>query len=398
MSYIGKSKLTQPVINYTHPNHTGHVTSSGDGATTIASNVITNAMITDDTIGEAKLNISNSGSNGQYLEYSNGGLQWSTVQAGSVINLYDENLTGGPYNTYTAPQVGSSQPRSVAIGHDSTVQTGNGYSFAIGDQCGIHGGEGHFAVGKSGNGNGNWGTGISNQSKSSLYGARSNGNMHFSFGAYGHTDKAWGVAMGYQARSDHQAAYVFGNQINSFQNYSISLGNTSAVVKIAETYKLPTGTGSNGQQITSDGAGNSTWASASSDIRVKKNIGTTTIGLDFIEKLDPISFEYKTYKEIDSNDDELKHLKPDYRCEADDDLPTGLRNRKGKRVGLAAQDVEQALADLNIDNFQGYSKDKWGVRELHEDAFIYPLINAVKELSARVKELENDICECKRKD
>ena len=71
MSYIGKSKLTQPVINYTHPNHSGHVTSSGDGATTIANNVITNAMITDDTIAEAKLDISNTGSNGQYLEYQN---------------------------------------------------------------------------------------------------------------------------------------------------------------------------------------------------------------------------------------------------------------------------------------------------------------------------------------
>ena len=395
MSYIGKSKLIQPVINYTHPNHTGDVTSSGDGATTISNNAVTGAKISDDTITEAKLNISNSGSNGQYLEYSNGGLQWSTVQAGSVINLYDENLTGGPYNTYTAPQVGSSQPRSVAIGHDSTVTTGNGYSFAIGDQCGIHGGEGHFAVGKSGNANGNWGTGISNQSKSSLYGARSNGNMHFSFGAYGHTDKAWGVAMGYQARSDHQAGYVFGNQINSFQNYSISLGNTSAVVKIAETYTLPTGTGSNGQQITSDGSGGSSWGSASSDSRVKKNINTTTIGLDFIEKLEPICFEFKTYKELDKNDEELKHLKPDTRCETENDLPDGLKTKKGRRTGLIAQDVEKALDDLNIKDFQGYSKDKWGVRELHEDAFVFPLINAVKELSARVKELENQICDCK---
>tara|TARA_B100001029_G_scaffold52328_1_gene41948 strand:- start:12177 stop:13364 length:1188 start_codon:yes stop_codon:yes gene_type:complete len=391
MSYIGKSKLTQPVINYTHPNHSGHVTSSGDGATTIANNVITNAMITDDTIAEAKLDISNTGSNGQYLEYQNGGLQWSTVQSGSVINLYDENLTGGPYNTYTAPQVGSSQPRSVAIGHDSTVQTGNGYSFAIGDQCGIHGGEGHFAVGKSGNAAGNWGTGISNQSKSSLYGARSNGNMHFSFGAYGHTDKAWGVAMGYQARSDHQAAYVFGNQINSFQNYSVSLGNTSAVVKVAETYTLPTGTGSNGQQITSDGSGGSSWGSASSDLRVKKNFGTTTIGLEFIEKLEPLTFEYKSYKEIDNNDQELAHYKPDLRCETEDDLPNSLKTRKGVRTGLIAQDVEKALEELGIDNFQGFSKDKWGVREIHEDAFVFPLINAIKELSAKVRELEDQI-------
>jgi hypothetical protein len=391
MSYIGKSKLTQPVINYTHPNHSGDVTSSGDGATTIANLAVTGAKIADDTITEAKINIANTGTNGQYLEYQNSGLQWSTVQSGSVINLYDENLTGGNYSTYTAPSVGSSQPRSVAIGHDSTVTSGNGYSFAIGDQCGIHAGEGSFAFGKSGNASGNWGTGVGNQNKSSLYGAKSSGNQHWSWGSYGHSNASYAVGFGYQAKADHMASYVFGRQIQSFQADSISLGNSSAVIKIAETYTLPTGTGSNGQQITSDGSGSSSWGSASSDIRVKKNINTTPIGLDFIEKLEPVCFEFKTYKEIDKNDKELSHLKPDTRCETENDLPNCLITKKGRRTGLIAQDVEKALDDLKITDFQGYSKDKWGVRELHEDAFVFPLINAVKELSARVKDLEDQL-------
>ena len=58
--------------NYSHPNHSGEVTSSGDGATTIADNVV----------DEANLKISNAGSNGQFLQKQSGntgGLTWATV-------------------------------------------------------------------------------------------------------------------------------------------------------------------------------------------------------------------------------------------------------------------------------------------------------------------------------
>ena len=58
--------------NYSHPNHSGEVTSSGDGATTIASNVV----------DEDNLKISNSGSDGQVLTKQSGntgGLTWATL-------------------------------------------------------------------------------------------------------------------------------------------------------------------------------------------------------------------------------------------------------------------------------------------------------------------------------
>lgn len=58
--------------NYSHPNHSGEVTSSGDGATTIADNVV----------DEANLKISNAGSDGQFLSKQSGntgGLTWATV-------------------------------------------------------------------------------------------------------------------------------------------------------------------------------------------------------------------------------------------------------------------------------------------------------------------------------
>ena len=60
--------------NYTHPNHSGEVTSTADGATVIA----------DDTVDEANLKISNAGSNGQYLQKQSGntgGLTWASVSS-----------------------------------------------------------------------------------------------------------------------------------------------------------------------------------------------------------------------------------------------------------------------------------------------------------------------------
>ena len=63
--------------NYTHPNHSGEVTSSADGAQTIASNVV----------DEDNLKISNSGSNGQFLQKQSGntgGLTWAAVPTTST--------------------------------------------------------------------------------------------------------------------------------------------------------------------------------------------------------------------------------------------------------------------------------------------------------------------------
>ena len=57
---------------YTHPNHTGEVTSTADGATVIA----------DDVVDEANLKISNAGSDGNFLSKQSGdtgGLTWAAI-------------------------------------------------------------------------------------------------------------------------------------------------------------------------------------------------------------------------------------------------------------------------------------------------------------------------------
>ena len=74
--------------NYSHPNHSGEVTSSGDGATIIADNVV----------DEANLKVSNSPTNGYFLQAQSGntgGLTWAQVAQPDLTNLSASNLTSG---------------------------------------------------------------------------------------------------------------------------------------------------------------------------------------------------------------------------------------------------------------------------------------------------------------
>ena len=72
--------------NYSHPNHSGEVTSSGDGATTIA----------DDVVDEANLKVSNSPTNGYFLQAQSGntgGLTWAQVAEPDLTALSASKLT-----------------------------------------------------------------------------------------------------------------------------------------------------------------------------------------------------------------------------------------------------------------------------------------------------------------
>jgi len=77
--------------NYVHPNHTGEVTSTADGATVIADNVV----------DEANLKVSNAPTNGYALTAQSGaagGLTWAAVSGGS----YSDSDVDTHLNTSTA--------------------------------------------------------------------------------------------------------------------------------------------------------------------------------------------------------------------------------------------------------------------------------------------------------
>ena len=87
--------LTWAAANqYTPPNHSGEVTSSADGATTIASNIV----------DEDNLKISNAGTNGQYLQKQSGntgGLTWADVTIPPAGNTFTAVANGAIANNKT---------------------------------------------------------------------------------------------------------------------------------------------------------------------------------------------------------------------------------------------------------------------------------------------------------
>ena len=111
--------------NYSHPNHSGEVTSTGDGATVIADNVV----------DEANLKVSNSPTNGYFLSAQSGntgGLTWAAVPPGyadSDVGAYIAgNRTYGNITTtgYIAgPATMTIDPAAVGDNTGTLVIAGN---------------------------------------------------------------------------------------------------------------------------------------------------------------------------------------------------------------------------------------------------------------------------------
>lgn len=101
-------------------------------------------------------------------------------------------------------------------------------------------------------------------------------------------------------------------------------------------------------------------ATVISDERTKENILTSDLGLNFINKLNPVK-----YNKIDGN---------------------------RTHYGLIAQEVKSVLDEAGIEDFGGWVisdvNDPEGQQALRYEEFISPLIKAVQELTARVKILE----------
>jgi hypothetical protein len=119
-----------------------------------------------------------------------------------------------------------------------------------------------------------------------------------------------------------------------------------------------------------------------SDLHKKTNIKNTDIGLSFINELQPVTFNWRPNNEFP------KHYK-DY-SETENHMETDIN-----LYGMIAQDVEKALKKVGHKNFGGWSEDTDGSQRLAQSMFIYPLINAVKELSEKCDSLQKEINELK---
>lgn len=122
---------------------------------------------------------------------------------------------------------------------------------------------------------------------------------------------------------------------------------------------------------------NATWA-FSSDERLKNVIGKDTLGLSFINDLEPVTYRWKPSNEIP------KELTAHY-------TEVNVQDTNIVMHGLIAQNVKAALDKAGVDTFTGWAEDEDGTQRLGMADLITPMINAIKELTARLEALEGTL-------
>jgi hypothetical protein len=126
-----------------------------------------------------------------------------------------------------------------------------------------------------------------------------------------------------------------------------------------------------------------------SDIRIKKNIKDFSLGLDFINKLRTVSFNFRAPSEWD---EDLKIKQWWYQR----DRPEPRTDVDMVRIGFIAQEVKEALGDVdtNMHVIKGANGDD--KQSLDYLTFVIPLTKAVQELSAKLDTMQTEINDLKQ--
>jgi len=157
---------------------------------------------------------------------------------------------------------------------------------------------------------------------------------------------------------------------SSSQDFGIIIGFQIATV--ADRVAI----GKSGALIYADFASSATWTQ-SSDERLKDNITSTDLGLDFINELRPVTFKWKDTTTV--SEELTKHR-----------TETNAKDTETLQYGLIAQEVKSAMDKVGHDKFTGWDLDEDESQSLREGQFIYPLIKAVQELSAEINKLKGE--------
>jgi len=144
--------------------------------------------------------------------------------------------------------------------------------------------------------------------------------------------------------------------------------------------------------VTNDFTSDANW-SQSSDERIKRNIQDDTLGLDFINDLRTVTYQWKDSTTVP------QELYKVYNAENQKDLEVIMH-------GMLAQEVKTALDTAGVTSFEqveqpdgtfidgkaistfsGWHEQEDGTQSVSREMFVIPLIKAVKELSAKIDAL-----------
>jgi hypothetical protein len=121
-----------------------------------------------------------------------------------------------------------------------------------------------------------------------------------------------------------------------------------------------------------------TGAISTSDLREKTDVAPSSLGLDFVRQLSPVSYKFKVGQNILTSSNEY--------------VPTpGIRTH----YGFIAQDVKTVLDNNNVSDFGGWilsdKNDPESLQGLRYEEFIAPLTKAIQEMYNKIQVLENKI-------
>ena len=124
-----------------------------------------------------------------------------------------------------------------------------------------------------------------------------------------------------------------------------------------------------------------------SDQRLKTDIKPSSLGLDFIKTLNPVSYKWiEGGNELIKNDEGII-----------DRNNLNIKSIPGKRThwGFLAQEVKQSVDQTEVEDFGGWViadlNDPNSNQSLNYTEFISPIVKAIQELAAKVENIEKNL-------
>ena len=304
--------------------------------------------------------------------------------AGMAITAGDKNTAIG----FDALPVNTDSNRNTAVGKGTlttfnVTDGSNTNNTAVGHDAGndlTTGTDNTFIGAEAGHGV-TTGTNNTFVGESAGVGAAGSTNTVVGSGAYSHTDAAGSgnTIMGRNAGDSLQSGgnnVIIGNGCDGAHDTSNGIALGVSVTVAANDFSF----GKSGNVVTNDFDADANF-SRSSDVRLKKNITDQKLGLDFINDLRTVKYNWKPSHELDSTDSQLAHLYKEK--EADNEM-----NTTATMHNFIAQEVKTALDKAGVSDFGGWKEDQYGVQQVSREMFVIPLVKAVQELSAKNDALE----------